>query len=77
VAGHSPRCRCQTRRISGSDTTGAPALTLVKSVAEMAAEKGEQPLGPDEEVEPGVVVEIGPGKPRPSEGRPVREYRLE
>jgi hypothetical protein len=56
---------------------GAPALTLVKSVAEMAAEKGEQPLGPDEEVDPSVVIDIGPGKPRPPAGRPVREYRLE
>ena len=31
---------------------GAAALTKVKSVAEMAAEKGEQVLGPDGEVDP-------------------------
>ena len=52
---------------------GAPALTMVKSVAELAAEKGEQVLGPDGDVEPGNVVQIGAGtrdKPRPvSESR--------
>jgi hypothetical protein len=53
---------------------GAPALTLVKSVAEMAAEKGEQPLGPDGEVNPGTVVALGPGKPPPQRRR-VNEGR--
>ena len=53
---------------------GAPALTLVKSVAELAAEKGEQVLGPDGEVEPGKVVQLGPKAPAKS--RPVREGRL-
>jgi hypothetical protein len=56
---------------------GAPALTLVKSVAEVAAEKGEQPLGPDGEVNPGLVIELGPGKAQLSAGRPVRESRIE
>ena len=53
---------------------GAPALTMVKSVAELAAEKGEQVLGPDGDVEPVNVVQIGAGthdKPRP-----VSESRL-
>jgi hypothetical protein len=40
---------------------GAPALTMVKSVAEMAAEKGEQVLGPDGKVEPGKVIQIAAG----------------
>jgi hypothetical protein len=53
---------------------GAPALTLVKSVAEMAADKGEQPLGPDGEVNPATVIALGPGKPR-MEGRRVNEGR--
>jgi hypothetical protein len=53
---------------------GAPALALVKSVAEMAAEKGEQPLGPDREVDPGTVIELGPGK-LPRVKRRVRESR--
>jgi hypothetical protein len=53
---------------------GAPALTLVKSVAEMAAEKGEQPLGPDGEVSPATVIALGPGKP-PLQGRRVNEGR--
>lgn len=52
---------------------GAPALALVKSVAEMAAEKGEQVLGPDGEVDPINVIAVGPDKARP--GRPVREAR--
>jgi hypothetical protein len=54
---------------------GAPALTLVKSVAEMAAEKGEQPLGPDGEVNPGTVIALGPGKPSSPQGRRVNEGR--
>jgi hypothetical protein len=54
---------------------GAPALTLVKSVAELAAEKGEQPLGPDGEVEPAAVIELGPGKLPRAKARPVRESR--
>jgi hypothetical protein len=40
---------------------GAPALALAKSVAEMAAEKGEQVLGPDGEVNPDAIISIGPG----------------
>jgi hypothetical protein len=54
---------------------GAPALTLVKSVAEMAAEKGEQPPGPDGKVDPGAVIDLGPGKPRRPAPRQVRESR--
>jgi hypothetical protein len=56
---------------------GAPALALIKSVAELAAEKGEQALGPDGEVNPGVVIELGPGRAQPSSGRPVRESKIE
>ena len=41
---------------------GAQALALVKSMAEMAAEKGEQVLGPDGEVNPGTIISIGPGE---------------
>lgn len=53
---------------------GAPALTMVKSVAELAAEKGEQVLGPDGDVEPGNVVQIGAStRDKP---RPVSESRL-
>jgi hypothetical protein len=55
---------------------GAQALTLVKSVAEMAAEKGEQVLGPDGEVNPGTVISLGPGKPPTTKRRPVREGKL-
>jgi hypothetical protein len=53
---------------------GAKELALVKSVAELAAEKGEQVLGPDGEVEPGNVVQLGPKTPAKS--KPVREGRL-
>jgi hypothetical protein len=53
---------------------GAPPLTMVKSVAELAAEKGEQVLGPDGDVEPGNVVQIGAStRDKP---RPVSESRL-
>jgi hypothetical protein len=58
---------------------GAPTLTLVKSVAEMAAEKGEQweseqmvLFGPDG-VNPGKVIDPGPAKTPRLEGRPVQE----
>jgi len=50
---------------------GAPELTRLKSVAEMAEEKGEDPLGPEEPVEPKVVVRLGPKRVR--KPRPVRE----
>ena len=55
---------------------GAPALTMVKSVAEMAAEKGEQVLGPDGEVDPSTIVVLGPGKTEPKASRPVRECQV-
>ena len=51
---------------------GSAKLALVKSVAEMAAEKGEQVMGPDGEVNPGTVIGVGPKKPRPK-ARAVRE----
>jgi hypothetical protein len=54
---------------------GAPALALAKSVAELAAEKGEQVLGPDGEVEPAKVVQLGP-KAASTKSKPVRESRL-
>jgi hypothetical protein len=41
---------------------GAQALALAKSVAEMAAQKGEQVLGPDGEVNPDTIISIGPGE---------------
>jgi len=41
---------------------GAQALALAKSVAEMAEEKGEQVLGPDGEVNPDTIINIGPGE---------------
>jgi hypothetical protein len=53
---------------------GAPLLALAKSVAELAAEKGEQVLGPDGDVEPSSVIQLGP-KPA-TKSRPVRESRL-
>jgi hypothetical protein len=52
---------------------GAPALTMVKGVAEMAAEKGEQVLGPDGEVEPGPIIDLGSAKTSSASPRPVRE----
>jgi hypothetical protein len=54
---------------------GAAALTKVKSVAEMAAEKGEQVLGPDGEMDPSTIVVLGPGKTKP-QSRPVRECQV-
>jgi hypothetical protein len=42
---------------------GAPALALVKSVAEIAAEKGEQVFGPDCAVNPTTVIDLAPPKP--------------
>ena len=57
---------------------GAPELALVKSVAEMAGEKGDDPLGTDGEVSPAPVIGLGPGRPRPEvppQKRQVREAR--
>jgi hypothetical protein len=54
---------------------GSPALPLVKGVAEMAQEKGEQVLGPDGDVNPGTVVDLGPGSQPLSKPRPVREAK--
>jgi len=50
---------------------GAQALTLVKSVAEMALEKGEQVMGPDDEVNPATIISIGLGEKAP----PMRERK--
>jgi hypothetical protein len=52
---------------------GSPALALVKGVAEMAAQKGEQIFVPDGDVNPGTVIDLGPKKPPRTEGRPVQE----
>jgi hypothetical protein len=52
---------------------GAPELTAVKSVAELAEEKGEDPLGPDGKVDPAVIVKLGP---KPHRNRPVREAKV-
>jgi hypothetical protein len=55
---------------------GAQALALVKSVAEMAKEKGQQVLGPDGEVNPDTIIHVGPRQSPYSKGRPVREGKL-
>jgi hypothetical protein len=55
--------------------SGAPALALVKSVAEMASEKGDQVLGPDGEVNPGTIISIGPGETSHSKARSVHERK--
>jgi hypothetical protein len=52
---------------------GAKNLALVKSVAEMAAEKGEQVLGPDGKVDPATVISLQPRKDGTAKARPVRE----
>src|SRR5262245_55966958 len=63
---------------------GAPTLTLVKSVAEMVAEKGEQMddeqmemFGPDGGGYPGKVIDLGPTKPPRPKGRPVQEGKAQ
>jgi hypothetical protein len=52
---------------------GAPSLTMVKGVVEMAAEKGEQVLGPDGHVDPGMLIGLRAEKTLGSNKRPVRE----
>jgi hypothetical protein len=52
---------------------GAPKLALVKSVAEIAAEKGEQVLGPDGTVAPAAVIGLGPARQPGSKVRAVSE----
>src|SRR5262245_20064317 len=54
---------------------GAQALTLVKSVAEMALEKGEQVMGPDGEVNPVTIISIGLGETPRSKAPPMRERK--
>jgi hypothetical protein len=55
---------------------GAQALAVVKSVGEIAAEKGDQVLDSDGEVDPGTIINLRPGKPPHSTARPVRESKL-
>jgi hypothetical protein len=52
---------------------GAPELALVKSVAEIAADKGDPPLDPLGEIEPATVIDLGPHKLAPGMPRRVRE----
>ena len=52
---------------------GAPDLALVKSVAEVAAGKGEQVLGDDGGVSPATIIALGPGRSPPSASRLVSE----
>jgi hypothetical protein len=40
---------------------GAPALALVKSVAEIAEEKGDAPFDTEVGIDPAPVIELGPG----------------
>ena len=54
---------------------GSPALAIVRGVAEMAVENGEQVLGPDGDVNPGTVVDLGRGSKPLSKPRPVREAK--
>jgi hypothetical protein len=55
---------------------GAQPLAVVKSVGEMATEKGDQVLGYDGEVDPSTIISLGPGKPPHSTVRPVRASKL-
>jgi hypothetical protein len=55
---------------------GAPALALVKSVAEIAAEKGDAPLDAAGDIAPATVIRLGPGEHRHATPRPVREARM-
>jgi hypothetical protein len=52
---------------------GAPELALVKSMAEIAEEKGHDPLDPEANLGPSTVIELGPNRPPHSAPRPVRE----
>ena len=52
---------------------GSPELALVKSVAEIAEEKGHDPLDPEGDLAPPNVIELGPDRPPHSAPRPVRE----
>ena len=40
---------------------GAPALTMIKSITEVAEAKGEAPLLDNDPVKPTQVVQVGPG----------------
>jgi hypothetical protein len=54
---------------------GAPALALVKSVAEIGEEKGDAPLDPVGDIAPANVIKLGPGDRPHATPRPVREAR--
>jgi hypothetical protein len=51
----------------------AQALTLAKSIAELAAEKGEQVLGPDGDVTPVALIDLGPDRAPHAKMRRVSE----
>lgn len=55
---------------------GAPELSMLKSVTEMAEEKGENPQGSDSHIEPKHIVALGPNRPAAGRSRPVRESGL-
>ena len=55
---------------------GAPALALVKGVAELAAEKGEQVLGADGDVDPNPVIGLTHRMTPAPRSRPVRESQV-
>src|SRR5215475_1983576 len=54
---------------------GAQALALAKSVAEMAADKGEQVLDPDGEVNPDTIISIGPSETSHAKALPRESKR--
>src|SRR5262249_25701896 len=55
---------------------GAETLALVKSVGEIAMEKGEQELGAGGEESPDTIINLSPGNPTLWKARPVRESKL-
>jgi hypothetical protein len=52
---------------------GSPELALVKSVAEIAEEKGDDPLDPEGGIAPATVIELRPGRAPYAAPRQVRE----
>jgi hypothetical protein len=52
---------------------GSKKLALVKAVAEMAAEKGEQVLGTDGHVDPKNIISLKPGKAESPQAQAVHE----
>ena len=45
---------------AGETLPGAPELTMLKSVSEVADEKGHDPIGGNASVDAGPVIELGP-----------------